>query len=765
MFWKLIKNDIKNNKLQTFNITFFIVLSVAFLATAGQLGVQLTSSIHQLFQDAKTPHFLQMHTGELDKARMEKFVAANPEITDFQVLDFLNIDNTDLAFNGKLLKDSVYDNGFSTQSPRFDYLLDMKGELIDAQKGEVYVPIFYQTAGLARIGDSLTIRDHKLRVAGFVRDSQMNSSISVSRRFIIHEADYDVIEGMGDVEYLIEFRLKDPGKAGDIEAAYSKAHLEADGPPVMTYTLFMVVNAFSDGITIVVLLFISILVIGISLLCIRLTLLAKLEEDYKELAVLKAIGIPLKDIQKLFLSKYIFIAGIASLTGFALSFLFKQPLLSNMKLFFGEAQESRWTIFTAFALSALVFLVLYWYMKRLTKQLKSLSLNPAQIQPATRSHKTFAKLPQTLYLTISDLLGRKKVYGTMLMVFILSIFILTVPMSIYSTISNHQFVRYLGAGDYDVRVDLAQVAGKEAAVAELVAQLKQDERVDTIELYRSKMVDYQPEKGSKQRLWLEFGNQTTFPIAYMEGKAPQGEQEISLSKLKADDLKKTVGDKLRLTIDGEERVVTVSGIYSDLTNGGKTAKANFKTSDTNLVWMILPIELKDSKDVKGFIADYQSRFAFAKLTDTQNYVKQIFGNTIQMVGIITWLAFGASLFLVFLIGILFIRMIYLKDQGEIALLKALGFTNAFIQGQYLMRAGLVLLVGLLLGNLLAITVGDGLAGGILSMIGVSGIDFVRDPLFTYLLVPIAMLFTTFIATYLGLNELKTMDVSQLLKEE
>lgn len=82
-----------------------------------------------------------------------------------------------------------------------------------------------------------------------------------------------------------------------------------------------------------------------------------------------------------------------------------------------------------------------------------------------------------------------------------------------------------------------------------------------------------------------------------------------------------------------------------------------------------------------------------------------------------------------------------------------------------MRAGLVLLVGLLLGNLLAITVGDGLAGGILSMIGVSGIEFVRDPLFTYLLVPIAMLFTTFVATYLGLNGLKTMDVSQLLKEE
>lgn len=66
MYWKLLKNDISNNRLQSFNIAFFIVLSVAFLAVAAQLAIRLNTSVSTLFKKAKTPHLLQMPTGALD---------------------------------------------------------------------------------------------------------------------------------------------------------------------------------------------------------------------------------------------------------------------------------------------------------------------------------------------------------------------------------------------------------------------------------------------------------------------------------------------------------------------------------------------------------------------------------------------------------------------------------------------------------------------------------------------------------------------------
>lgn len=765
MYWKLLKNDLKNHLLQTCSIGFFIMISVAFLATAGQLGGQLTDSINHLFKEAKTPHLLQMHTGEIDVERMENFVESHSEITDYQILPFLNIDNNLLAFNGQSLKDSVYDNGFSVQSPRFDYLLDTKGNLIDAKAGQVYVPIFYQTVGLAKEGDILTIGEHTLKVVGFVRDSQMNSSISSSRRFIIHQQDYDKMVTKGDLEYLIEFRLEDPSQASQIETAYHDANLEADGPPMISYTLFMVVNAFSDGITIMTMIFISLLIISISLLCIRLTLLAKLEEDYRELAVLKATGLPLKEIKNIFLAKYMFITVIATFLGFVLSFLLKQPLLVNMKMFFGEAKDTVWTYLIAALLSISIFLIIYWRMSSLAKGLKDLQLNPALINQATKPSKQLRLLPQTFYLAMSDLLARKKVYMTMMLVLILSIFVLTIPMSIYSTISNRQFVNYLGIGSYDVRVDMSQLAGKDKEIQTLVKDLQANSDVKKMEIYRSKMVGYLPEKGSPQKLWLDFGNQTTFPIRYVTGRSPKGEGEISLSQLKAEDIKKKVGDTIKLSVDGQPKTVTISGIYSDLTNGGKTAKANFQTSDKNLIWMILPLDLKNNLDSQKFVATYQEKYTFAKFSDTQTYVQQIFGNTIHMIRMMTWLAFGVAITLVFIITLLFIRMIYLKDQSENALMKALGFTNTYLYHQYFLKAGLVLFISLILGNVLAMTLGDSLAAGVLSAIGVSGVQFIREPMFIYLLVPVTMLISTMSATYLGLKGLKSMNVAQILKEE
>lgn len=91
MYWKLLKNDISNNRLQSFNIAFFIVLSVAFLAVVAQLAIRLNTSVSTLFKKAKTPHLLQMHTKEIDRERIEVFVESHPEIEEYQVLEFLNI--------------------------------------------------------------------------------------------------------------------------------------------------------------------------------------------------------------------------------------------------------------------------------------------------------------------------------------------------------------------------------------------------------------------------------------------------------------------------------------------------------------------------------------------------------------------------------------------------------------------------------------------------------------------------------------------------
>ena len=48
-------------------------------------------------------------------------------------------------------------------------------------------------------------------------------------------------------------------------------------------------------------------------------------------------------------------------------------------------------------------------------------------------------------------------------------------------------------------------------------------------------------------------------------------------------MNKKVGDVITLVIDGMEKDFSVSGFYSDITNGGKTAKAVFADNSADIM--------------------------------------------------------------------------------------------------------------------------------------------------------------------------------------
>lgn len=64
--------------------------------------------------------------------------------------------------------------------------------------------------------------------------------------------------------------------------------------------------------------------------------------------------------------------------------------------------------------------------------------------------------------------------------------------------------------------------------------------------------------GTHENLHVEVGDFTTFPLDYMQGRAPKNENEIALSYMNANELKKNVGDHIVLFVDGKEKTLTIS---------------------------------------------------------------------------------------------------------------------------------------------------------------------------------------------------------------
>ena len=157
-----------------------MLLSLSALLTANLAG-----AVEQLMMDAQTPHFMQMHTGDPGITKLEAFAKDNANVADFQVLNFLNLNNAHISIGGNSLAGSVQDNGVCVQSGRFDFLLGPDNQPVRPGRGEIYVPVCYYKNGVAKAGDKAVLSGHIFTVAGFVRDSQMNSSLASSKRFVV----------------------------------------------------------------------------------------------------------------------------------------------------------------------------------------------------------------------------------------------------------------------------------------------------------------------------------------------------------------------------------------------------------------------------------------------------------------------------------------------------------------------------------------------------------------------------------------------------
>ncbi len=777
MYSNIIKNDIRKSKLITATITAFILIAAMLTALAVSLTVNLSGAVDHILLSAKATHFIQMHTGDVDSEQLWKFADGQEVVEDCQVLPFLNIDGAEIVIGENSLADSVQDNGFSIQSEKFDFLLDLNSKIIHPSNGEIYFPIYYMQGGNVKLGDKVTIHGVDFTVAGFLRDSTMNAALVSSKRFLVSEADFEKIREFGQMEQLIEFRLRDRVSYADFETAYLNAGLPANGPPAIIYTQIRLMNSLTDGIMIGVLALIVMLVIIVAFLCIRFTLLAKIEEDYREIGVLKAVGMRVSSIKKLYIAKYGVIAGIACLLGFLLSIPLSEPFLQNIRLYMGESgrQTLRLGLFCGFAGAAVIYGVVLLYVNAELQRFRKISAAQAVRFGAPRENSKSAGgfrlsnnrlFSRNAFLGIKDILTRKKLYVTMLTVLIISSFIMIVPQNIYNTISAKSFITYMGMGICDATLYIKPTQAQDVAQkgAKAADSLEADKNVEKYAMITTKMFDMEADNGSTQKLRVSLGDHTAYPIIYTQGTVPQTESEIAISALYADDLAKTIGDIIVLTVDGAKKPLTVSGVYSDITNGGRTAQAIFKSDSGDILSVSIPITFRTGADAEGIIAQYQEHFPFAKVHGVEAIINQMFGPMINSVKMASYAAVGVTVWITVLVTVLFMKMLVVKDRYSIAILKSMGFTSEGIRRQYLTRSVIVLALGVVIGTMMANTLGEYIGVAIISAFGATAFHFVVNPFFAYMISPLVIGSCVYIATLLGVRDIRPLKIFEHIKE-
>ncbi len=732
MLKELIWNDVRQNKRLSAATVFFMAISAALLILTALLLTELLGSIGNLMDRAVVPDLIQMHAGEVDEAELSQFAQSHPEVRDWQLCRFLNLDNSQIVLGKHILVDSTQDNGLSMQSERFDILLDMDGEKPEVLPGEVYVPICYREKYGLTVGNTLSVGEMRFTIAGFLRDAQMNSMMASSKRFLVNQADYEKLRSQGQEEYLIEFLLQEAADVNALQTAYADQNLPSNGPAI-TRPLVRMVNALSDGMMIFVILLVSIVVLVISMLCIHFILSIQMERDRKEVGLLKALGIDRHGIRQIYFAKYILFSACGALLGLGLAAALQGPLAAQIRELYGTAAQGTPSAVAALLAALVTEGIILLSIWRSLRKMDRLSALDALFQSQKKGRNWTQRV----------LIGGVAAGCTFLML---------VPNNLHHTIADPSFVTYMGIGSGEVRIDVRQTDDIDGVTAQMAADLERDERVKRYTVLKTSACSALLPGGGSVKLTVEAGNHQVFPVSYSVGGAPKADGEIALSSLNAEELGLSVGDALMLMVDGEERRYPVCGIYSDITNGGKTAKIHGGAGKTPVIWSILYVSLKPGTDAESWMAQY--RETGADVVKISDYVRDTHAQTLSQLRLASWAVIGIGILVIAVVLGLFSRLIVERNRNTISQHRALGFTSGECERKYFILGMVPAALGLTAGLLLGCLGGEALCGALLKSFGAEGFRFVIDPLQALVCLPLLALGTAALAIWWGTSGIR-----------
>lgn len=753
MFLKMLRKDIQRNKLVNFALFLFVMLAALAVSSAVGIMTELSGALDHLFERSCIPHFTQMHAGAIDQQAIDSFAAEQRELVErYQTAELLNIDGANLFLGNRDQSeaDSIQQNAFVRQNKAFGFFLDENNQILKLMDGEAAVPIYHKQEYGLKIGDTVSIQSgtysKEFTIVSFLRDAQMNSTLSESKRFLISDNDWAALrENIGTMEYLIEFRLFDPSRIGELESSYLNAGLPQKGPSV-TYPLYRLLSGMSDGIVAAVMTLVGVLLVMIAILCLRFTIITAMEEDYREIGAMKALGIHHKEIGRLYLTKYMVLAGAASLCGYLLSLFFATVFTANISLYMGEAEKTMSEQLLPILGAVLIFLIVVIFSRSVLKRFKRISaveaIRTGNSQGSGKAGgKSFtlhkSKLRNVnLFLGLNGMFRDIRVYGLLGFVYLVCSFLMILPLNTLNTIRSPEYITNMGVGKSDMRIDI-QRGNMNQQYQDIMEKLERDSTIKQYAGFYTGSYEALTPDGMNGVIRIESGDFSVFPLQYMEGSAPKAENEIALSVMNADEFGKKTGDVLTVTIDGRQQQFRVCGIYQDMTNAGKTAKAKLPLREENVLYYIIYTDLTENTDLSAKVSEYAAAFPGAKVNAVETVVWQIMGNVMKQLEIATRFSVGIALGISGLITAMFFKMLMTKERSQTAIMRSIGFSMMDIRLQYTARGVSVVLIGIVTGTLLAGALGQKLAA--LLITGMSSIQFVINPFVAWFLCPAIMI--------------------------
>lgn len=773
------------------NIILFLFMVMIGMLVAGSTNMlyTVTNTLNKFIDTADVADIIVFsYIDKQDNKALESWAQNSPMIADVNYEDNLYITNDALQLPEGL--ERYTDTAallLSKQTLKYNKIYTQDNKLLELQPGEIGVPSFIAERSGLKIGDSILItvgnKQANLSVKYITKDVAFGSGILGIKRLIIHESDYDFLAENAVTIRMWSFRSS--------EDSLVKITRDLNNLSLTTITSVLTVDTVQNSYIIdimiaAIMIVVSIFLMLIAFLILRFTITFTLQEDYKQIGIMKAIGLKNKAIGNLYLIKYLFLAVTGSLIGFFLSLPFSKKMLEGISRNL-IMTHSAFTVLLSIVSVVAIVLITLLFCKSCTRKLNHVTAIDAIRSGATGERFSSSKkiklhtqksMPVPLFLAISDLVNGWKRFIILAITFIAGTFLVLVPINVINTLDSEDALQLFGYPKTDVFINNSFVS--EHIVKQnadpVIEQLNQIE-----ELYRT--------NGEEIKLYLQISyNGKVYvndPIenisvtglkglgipadlyTSIKGTTPQYENEVAITEKVANALGVNIGDTIQYVIGDKTYSCIITGLIQGMFDQGNV----LRMPDTMH-------QLYDGLDNIQILGDFISTNDIDKAVEhlkeitpdyevmsSKTFVLNMMGSIDQQLDLMKNLIIFFVISISFLITVLLVHMLISREIPEIAILKSAGVKDKTIKSWQTIRISIVLMISVLLGTVLSNNWGHLLTDKIFSFMGATRVEFRIVPFEVYFIYPVLILVITMLAILSSLGQVRKTKVWEINNQE
>ena len=791
MIFTILKKDLIRRRTMNTILLLFIVIASMFTGSGMANVLAVWGSVGTFFEMSQIGDAIIFFSGDIDRAETEKYINRLPEVSSFRseeglyYYDCLNDKN-----GNRLTGASPF---FIPKSRHSEKLFDENNrEITDIEEGHIWLCNSFLDAHELNAGDTITIDIDGIKlplvIDGISKDAVFgNVQMLTMVRFVMNDKDYEKLSSCPRFSddplfnMLIYYVDSDNVKALETHTSTLQGLLFFNSTDSLMALYIM------DLLTSFLLLVLSVALILISFLVLHFSVIFTLNEEFREIGVLKALGIKNLNIRLLSMIKYSAIAFFGSLIGFFAGIPLTDLLLKN--------SSKSIVLVTSFGLAPnfcgalIIIITVTAYAWICTGRVNRFT--PLDAIRFGQSGERFTlkkgvripdrKLPIPLWLAINDIICSPRRYLTILLSFYFCTHIVLTLSNVSSTLKSDSLIDCL-IGKADVVCDFSidqvlkimeQTSSGDMDIYTILDEYEEQFNKDGIPC-RVSMCRMEPlfcEINGKRHLYTAQTGLKYLPgdRSYYAGSGPENPNEIAISHAIAEEYGLSIGDTIQLDYGKGLQDVVICGLFQCFTNLGYSIRiAEHSPTMENPSTLSNTININftdspDSKEVKRRIELLSNNYGFLTATAGSDFCSITTGTAKPLDSIIKML-FSIMLLVIILVSVLMERTFITGDKNEIALLKATGMRASSLIAWHMIRFAIVTLMSVMIAALISIPSTTIAITPIFAGMGVSYPEFRYNYINIFIIYPAIVLLINLSAVFLtslSMKGIKSSDISNI----